>query len=97
MTLTTDTAAKPKVLTVDNMNPHIREMEYAVRGRLAIRAEELRDELAHGATNLPFSKVVSCNIGNPQQLNQKPITFFRQVQISIIHSFRFFSFFFLFY
>ncbi|KAG2222573.1 hypothetical protein INT45_008692 [Circinella minor] len=69
----------PKVLTVENMNPHIREMEYAVRGRLAIRAEELRDELAQGATNLPFNKVVSCNIGNPQQLNQKPITFFRQV------------------
>ena len=81
MTVTTDNAAKPKVLTVDNMNPHIREMEYAVRGRLAIRSEELRDELAHGATNLPFSKVVSCNIGNPQQLNQKPITFFRQVQL----------------
>jgi alanine transaminase len=27
----------------------------------------------------PFKKVTYCNIGNPQQLNQKPITFFRQV------------------
>ena len=28
---------------------------------------------------LPFSAVISANIGNPQQLDQKPITFFRQV------------------
>jgi len=28
---------------------------------------------------LPFSRIVNCNIGNPQQLGQKPITFFRQV------------------
>ncbi|KAI8147895.1 pyridoxal phosphate-dependent transferase [Fennellomyces sp. T-0311] len=60
------------------MNPHIRAMEYAVRGRLAIRSEEIRDELAAGK-KFPFDTVVSCNIGNPQQLNQKPITFFRQV------------------
>ncbi|KAI9263298.1 pyridoxal phosphate-dependent transferase [Phascolomyces articulosus] len=78
MTLNYDNEALPKVLTVENMNPHIREMEYAVRGRLAIRAEELRDALAQGE-KLPFKTVVSCNIGNPQQLNQKPITFFRQV------------------
>ena len=29
--------------------------------------------------SLPFDKVISANIGNPQQLDQKPITFFRQV------------------
>ena len=28
---------------------------------------------------LPFDAVISANIGNPQQLDQKPITFFRQV------------------
>ena len=26
-----------------------------------------------------FTQMVQCNIGNPQQLGQKPITFFRQV------------------
>lgn len=31
------------------------------------------------APSLPFDQVVSANIGNPQQLDQKPITFFRQV------------------
>lgn len=30
-------------------------------------------------TKLPFDTVISANIGNPQQLDQKPITFFRQV------------------
>lgn len=30
--------------------------------------------------DLGFERVVFCNIGNPQQLNQKPITFFRQVR-----------------
>ena len=27
----------------------------------------------------PFSKLVFCNIGNPQELRQHPITFLRQV------------------
>ena len=29
--------------------------------------------------DLPFDSVISANIGNPQQLDQKPMTFFRQV------------------
>ena len=50
-----------------------------MRGELAIRSEEYRAKLAKGATDLPFDKIISANIGNPQQLDQKPITFFRQV------------------
>ncbi|KAG0331466.1 hypothetical protein BG000_010900 [Podila horticola] len=67
-----------KILTAHNMNPKVRAAEYAVRGELAIRSEALKTELANGAS-LPFSRVVGCNIGNPQALDQKPITFFRQV------------------
>lgn len=67
-----------KVLTIESMNNYIKNVEYAVRGRIAIRAEEIRDELDAGQ-KFPFKRVVNCNIGNPQQLNQKPITFFRQV------------------
>lgn len=66
-------------LTADNINPHVREAKYAVRGELAVKSEEFRAKLASGATDLPFSEVISANIGNPQQLDQKPITFFRQV------------------
>ncbi|KAI8091095.1 pyridoxal phosphate-dependent transferase [Gilbertella persicaria] len=74
MTVTDST----KVLTIDNMNPLIKNVEYAVRGRLAIRAEEIRSDIEKGK-QYPFDKVVNCNIGNPQQLNQTPVTFFRQV------------------
>jgi hypothetical protein len=28
---------------------------------------------------VPFKSVIGINIGNPQELGQKPITFFRQV------------------
>lgn len=34
-----------KVLNLDNMNPNIRIMEYAVRGPLLIRATEIENEL----------------------------------------------------
>jgi len=68
-------------LTVDKLNPAILNVQYAVRGELAIKAEEYRVRLKAGAHDLPFDKVISTNIGNPQQagLNQPPITFNRQV------------------
>eukprot|EP00808_Paulinella_micropora_P010639 g33965.t1 len=65
-------------LTLDNLNPRIIEAQYAVRGELLMRAEELTKQIARGA-KLPFKKTVSCNIGNPQALGQQPITFFREV------------------
>jgi alanine transaminase len=66
-------------LTPDNINPNVLAAKYAVRGELAVKSEEYRAQLAKGDTSLPFDKVISANIGNPQQLDQKPITFFRQV------------------
>lgn len=41
-----------KLITVDNMNPNIIKMEYAVRGPLVIRAAEIEREL----------KAVSCSV-----------------------------------
>ena len=66
-------------LTPETINPHVRAAKYAVRGELAVKSEEYRARLARGDTSLPFAQVISANIGNPQQLDQKPITFFRQV------------------
>ena len=75
------------MLTVDDLNPAVHNVEYAVRGELAIKAEEFRVALKdpHVPSSLPFSKVVSSNIGNPQQkgLDQPPITFGRQVCVSL--------------
>ena len=74
-----------KSLNINNINPHVKEAKYAVRGELATRSEKYRAQLANGhqsngsKDSLPFDKVISANIGNPQQLDQKPITFFRQV------------------
>jgi alanine transaminase len=67
-------------LNIKNINQHVVEAKYAVRGELAVKSEEYRAKFAKGeGKDLPFDKVISANIGNPQQLDQKPITFFRQV------------------
>ena len=67
-------------LNINNINPHVKEAKYAVRGELAVKSEEYRAQFAKGeGKDLPFDQVISANIGNPQQLDQKPITFFRQV------------------
>lgn len=69
-----------KRLTIDNINPHVVEAKYAVRGELAVKSEKYRAQLGKGdKSSLPFDTVIAANIGNPQQLDQKPITFFRQV------------------
>lgn len=72
-------------LSLGNINPHVVEAKYAVRGELAVKSEEYRARLRKGDTNLPFSSIISANIGNPQQLDQKPITFFRQVLSILEH------------
>lgn len=72
-------------LSVDNINPRVIAAEYAVRGELAVKSEEFRARLGKGDKTLPFSEVISANIGNPQQLDQKPLTFFRQV-LSILEN-----------
>ncbi|PYI11313.1 alanine aminotransferase [Aspergillus sclerotiicarbonarius CBS 121057] len=73
------TASAPRRLTFDNINPHVKAAKYAVRGELAVKAEEYRVKLEKGDKSLPFDSVIFANIGNPQQLDQKPINFFRQV------------------
>ena len=52
------------------VNRNILEMEYAVRGPIPKRATELKKQ---------GIATILCNIGNPQALGQKPITFYRQV------------------
>jgi len=53
------------------MSQSIRRMQYAVRGTIVMRADELK---AEGA------EILFTNIGNPQAVGQPPITFFRQVE-----------------
>jgi len=68
-----------KVLTNANMSPTVLNAQYAVRGAVVIRAIEIMKELKENPQAFDFDKVVMCNIGNPQELGQKPPTFPRQV------------------
>lgn len=73
-----------KALTLKTINQAVLDVEYAVRGELATKADNYTRTLDAGgadADDLPFDRVVTANIGNPQQrgLDQRPITFWRQV------------------
>ncbi|XP_071454374.1 alanine aminotransferase 2-like isoform X2 [Hetaerina americana] len=67
-----------KHIVIDNMNPRIKTMEYAVRGPLVIRATEIEKELEKGVEK-PFDQVIKANIGDCHAMGQVPITFIRQV------------------
>jgi len=65
-------------LKIDNMNPCVKKMEYAVRGPLVIRANEIEKEIQNGVKK-PFNDVIKANIGDAHAMGQHPITFLRQV------------------
>jgi len=67
-----------RIMQLGKINPRVENAKYAVRGEVVIRAEQHKQALAKGQ-KLPFDKVIHCNIGNPQELGQKPLTFMRQV------------------
>ena len=58
------------MLTRDDLNRDLLRAEYAVRGAITIRAQELE---AQGR------RIIYCNIGNPLAFAQKPITYLRQI------------------
>jgi aspartate/methionine/tyrosine aminotransferase len=57
------------MITLNDLNPRLLKAEYAVRGPIVIRAQQLE---AQGR------KIIYCNIGNPQELKQKPLSYLRQ-------------------
>merc|ERR1719277_2678677 len=67
-----------KALTLATMNQKVVEAEYAVRGRLPMRAAEIKEDLSRGS-KYPFDDLVFCNIGNPQSVGMVPLTFNREV------------------
>ncbi|XP_047423735.1 alanine aminotransferase 2-like [Mugil cephalus] len=71
-------SSRGKVLTLDNMNPYVKRVEYAVRGPIVQRAVQIEKELKEGVKK-PFSEVIRANIGDAHAMGQKPITFLRQV------------------
>lgn len=57
------------MLTTKDLNPDLLVAEYAVRGPIVQRAQELEAE---------GKRIIYCNIGNPQALKQRPLRFLRQ-------------------
>ena len=54
----------------ETMSQTLRRMQYAVRGEVVMRADQLA---AQGR------EILYTNIGNPHQVGQKPITYYRQI------------------
>jgi len=82
--LSTSCNTMAPTVQLDNMNPCIKKMQYAVRGPLVIRATELDKELQAGVKK-PFDSVIKANIGDAHAMGNKPITFIRQVLALITH------------
>jgi aspartate/methionine/tyrosine aminotransferase len=57
-------------IQLEDLSRAVLEAEYAVRGPIVARAQELERQ---------GREIIYCNIGNPQALKQKPLTFLRQV------------------
>lgn len=68
----------PKLVEA-HLNQNAVKAKYAVRGKIPTKAEELRQQLDEDPHSVPFTQIINANIGNPQQLDQKPIKFYRQV------------------
>jgi len=58
------------MIKTDSLNKNLLDAEYAVRGPIVIRAQRLEEQ---------GKKIIYCNIGNPQALKQKPLTYIRQM------------------
>ena len=54
----------------ESMSQSLRRMQYAVRGEVVMKADQLA---AQG------KEILYTNIGNPHQVGQSPITYYRQV------------------
>ena len=69
-------------MTREMLPEHVKNTQYAVRGAVVARSAELQARMDAGE-KLPFDKLIPCNIGNPQAVGQKAITFPRQVETQI--------------
>lgn len=58
------------MITLKDINPDLLKAQYAVRGPIVDKAQELENQ---------GKKIIYCNIGNPQALKQKPLTYLRQM------------------
>eukprot|EP00590_Aulacoseira_subarctica_P000292 CAMPEP_0172429364 /NCGR_PEP_ID=MMETSP1064-20121228/50058_1 /TAXON_ID=202472 /ORGANISM="Aulacoseira subarctica , Strain CCAP 1002/5" /LENGTH=516 /DNA_ID=CAMNT_0013174721 /DNA_START=162 /DNA_END=1712 /DNA_ORIENTATION=+ len=73
-----------KRLTENTINPLLKHMEYAVRGKVVLAADQISRELKspeymQKSKKYNFDKILYTNIGNPQSVGQAPLQWPRQV------------------
>ena len=72
-------------IEIDTINSLVKKAQYAVRGAIVTRSNELSKQLSYIDHGLPFQDIISCNIGNPHALNQKSLSFIRDVLSLVIN------------
>lgn len=86
MLMSSSMPARRKRLTIDSVSENLKTMEYAVRGKIAMEADRITQELCNQRKGVstsgvifPFDHIVYTNIGNPHAVGQKALTWPRQV------------------
>lgn len=75
-----------KVLQRDSLSENVKNAEYAVRGKIPLRGEEIQNDINKGnGSKYNFTTTTSLNIGNPQAVGQGHITFNREVISGLIN------------
>lgn len=69
-----------KVLTKESLSEQVKNAEYAVRGKIPLRGEEIQNEINKGSKSFAFSNTTALNIGNPQAVGQGHLSFNREVK-----------------
>ena len=65
---------------LDDVPTKVKEAQYAVRGAIPLRGEEIKNKIRKGGTTgFDFAETTQLNIGNPQAVGQGIITFNREV------------------
>ena len=49
--------SRPALLDINNLNPHVKAVEYAVRGPIVIRASEIEEELKNVSISIVHSQL----------------------------------------
>ena len=68
-----------KAFSVQDINQNLIKAEYAVRGAIPMRAQQIKEEIKTTPEKHPFKDVVQLNIGNPLIFTKPPVPFLRSV------------------
>ena len=74
-----------KVLRANAIGTNVKECEYAVRGAIPMKGEEIRKRIAEGDITFPFKKITPLNIGNPQAVGQGFIQYNRDIIAALLN------------